>query len=194
MTVFKINLNKVLNSNGSIKVRKSEESVTPTPTPSQTTTINSTPITTPTSSITPTQTPTITSTTTPTTLPPARFSLFSSSGSPYVSYSGNGNVLTPITGYVTGNNISSTSRQVVFTALVDGTIYYNFTASSESGYDYGYFIRGSTTILQISGNENSTGTYPGYAGLTYTIRYSKDDGGDEGADRIIINSLYILPN
>lgn len=64
MAIFKINLNKVLNSGGSIKVRKSEESVTPTPTPSQTTTINSTP--TPTNSVTPTATPTTTQTPTPT--------------------------------------------------------------------------------------------------------------------------------
>ena len=164
---------------------------TTTAAPTTTTTTTAAPTTTTTTTAAPTTTTTTTTTTAEP--PPARFSLFSSSGPPYVSYSGNGNILTPITGYVTGNNLAYSSRQVVFTALVDGTIYYNFTASSEGGYDYGYFIRGSTTILQISGNENSTGTYPAYAGLTYIIRYNKDEGGDEGTDGIIINSLYILP-
>lgn len=114
-----------------------------------------------------------------------------SDSSPFVGITGRGTSAEPITGYVGGSGQDSTDRNLYLTSSTTGTLYYNCTASSEAGWDYGYLYVNNVLIFQIDGSTNRTGSVAISSGQQVRIRYTKDGSDTAGTDRLIINSLYV---
>jgi hypothetical protein len=105
------------------------------------------------------------------------------------SVSGDGSLLNPINGFVSGSDYADNNLYLI--ANISGTLYYNFTVSSEPVWDIGYFYVNNVLIFQISGSTNRTGSISISSGQEVRIRYTKDGEASDGQNKLIINSLYI---
>lgn len=148
----------------------------------------------------PEATSTTTSTTSTTSTPsPAQYINFDSATSTpfdpgtYYETNGNGSASNPITGYIAGNSISQSDKSVYYTCMVDGTLHYNLSVSSQIGSDYGYLYVDGLQYAQLTGTSSVGNSVVISAGMVIRLQYVKDAFGTSDLDRLTINSLYIVP-
>jgi len=123
--------------------------------------------------------------------PTATIYVFSSPGMPFASFSGTGDFATPLTGFVGGNGVHSSTREVQLRFNKAGVLRWDMTASSEANYDFGRLIVDGTQRVSISGTANSTGTVTITTASTAIVRFVKDINTTTGQDRVNVNSLYV---
>ena len=126
---------------------------------------------------------------TPTPTPPLEF--YSTNDVTNLIYSGLGTSANRIVGYVGGIG-NDTIHELVFIVNTSGTLYYSITASSESGFDFGLIFKGATQLASVSGSQNSTGTTSVLIGDFISVKYTRDESGASGLDRVTMDYLYIL--
>jgi len=117
---------------------------------------------------------------------------FAVSGTPsYFNYSGSGTQTSPYTGESTNMGINGSTANITFLASVSGTVYYNFSTSSEI-VDIGYILKNGLIVAQESGLRTASGTISVIANDTIEVRYRKDYSVHMGSDKLTLNSLYLI--
>lgn len=128
---------------------------------------------------------------TPTPTPTPSLEFYSTNDVTNLTYSGLGTSASRIIGYVGGIG-NDTIHELVLIVNTSGTLYYSITASSESGFDFGLIFKGATQLASVSGSLNSTGTTSVLIGDFISIKYTRDESGVSGLDRVTMDYLYIL--
>jgi hypothetical protein len=131
--------------------------------------------------------------------PTATIYVFSSPGMPFASLSGTGDFATPLTGFVGGNGIHSSTREVQLRFNKAGILRWDMAASSEVRWDPGRLIVDGVERVSVSGINNnnvdfpqlSTGTVTVTTASTAIVRFVKDNSVTTGQDRVNVNSLYV---
>lgn len=131
--------------------------------------------------------------------PTATMYVFSSPGLPFAAFSGTGDYATPLTGYVGGNGIHSSTREVQLRFNKAGVLRWDMAASSETRWDPGRLIVDGVERVSVSGTNNNNATYPQLSTGTVTVttasvaivRFTKDNSVSSGQDRVNVNSMYV---
>lgn len=131
--------------------------------------------------------------------PTATIYVFSSPGLPFASFSGSGDFATPLTGYVGGNGIHSSTREVQLRFNKAGILRWDMAASSENRWDPGRLIVDGVERVSVSGIDSNNVNFPQLSTGTVTVttasvaivRFTKDNTVSAGQDRVNVNSLYV---
>lgn len=131
--------------------------------------------------------------------PTATMYVYSSPGLPFAAFSGTGDPATPLTGYVGGNNIHSSTREVQLRFNRAGVLRWDMAASSETRWDPGRLIVDGVERVSVSGTNNNNSSFPQLSTGTVTVttastaivRFTKDNSVSSGQDRVNVNSLYV---
>jgi hypothetical protein len=131
--------------------------------------------------------------------PTATIYVFSSPGLPFASFSGSGDFATPLAGFVGGNGIHSSTREVQLRFNKAGILRWDMAASSEVRWDPGRLIVDGVERVSVSGINNDNVNFPQLSTGTATVttasvaivRFTKDNTVSAGQDRVNVNSLYV---
>lgn len=115
----------------------------------------------------------------------------SSPGAQFASFSGTGDLATPLTGFIGGNGQHSTTREASVKVNRAGILRWDCGVSSEANYDFGRLLIDGVQRFAISGTQTNVGTATVTTATAVILRYNKDISVTTGQDRMNVNSLVI---
>lgn len=92
-----------------------------------------------------------------------------------------------------GNDAKNTEAKIIFTAIKDTIVTFDWYVSSEKTYDYLNVKVGEVNVVNRQGNPDGvSGTVAQMinAGESIEFMYRKDSSGNKGEDRAVITNLY----
>ena len=92
-----------------------------------------------------------------------------------------------------GKQSSTSSQTYEIKAVKDDKVSFDWTVSSESGYDYLIVTINGTEVLKKSGEAAGTYTYtvPSDGTYTFVVKYTKDSSGNSGSDKATIENFKV---
>ncbi len=87
---------------------------------------------------------------------------------------------------------NGTTSTLTITANKAGTLSFDWTVSSESGYDYMYICKNGAEQAKKSGDESGKFTIDVAAGDTITVKYEKDSSGASGDDEATVANIALV--